>query len=65
LLDERRARQVAAGLGLAVAGSLTVLIEAKKRGLIPQVGPTIEEMIAQGRRISERLKAHVLQLAGE
>lgn len=65
LLDERRARQVAAGLGLTVAGSLTVLIEAKKRGLIPRVGPIIEQMIAQGRHISEQLKAHVLRLAGE
>jgi len=65
LLDERRARQVASSLGLTVAGSLTVLVEAKKRGLITHVGPVIEQMIAQGRRISVQLKAHVLQLAGE
>lgn len=65
LLDEQRARRVAVRLGLSIAGSLTVLVEAKRRGLIPLVEPVVDQMIAQGRRISAGLKAHVLQLAGE
>lgn len=65
LLDERRARREAARLGLPVAGSLTVLLEAKRRGNIAQVGPILEKMVAQGRRISASLRLHVLALAGE
>ncbi|HKV84749.1 MAG TPA: DUF3368 domain-containing protein [Ktedonobacterales bacterium] len=65
LLDETRARRIAARLGLPIAGSLTVLIEAKRRGHIPLVTPIVDQMIAQGRRISDRLRMTVLQLAGE
>ena len=65
LLDEQRARREAKRLGLPIAGSLTVLLEAKRRGLLPLVGPIIDQMIAQGRRIGADLKAHVLTLAGE
>lgn len=65
LLDEQRARRAAVQLGLPIAGSLTVLLEAKRRGLIPLVGPILDRMVAQGRRISAPLKARVLDLAGE
>ncbi|HEU4783080.1 MAG TPA: DUF3368 domain-containing protein [Ktedonobacterales bacterium] len=65
LLDEQRARREATRLGLPIAGTLTVLLEAKRRGILPLVGPVLDQMIAQGRRISADLKAHVLALAGE
>lgn len=65
LLDEQRARREATRLGLPIAGSLTVLLEAKRRGILPLVGPVLDQMIAQGRRIGSKLKAHVLMLAGE
>ena len=65
LLDEQRARREATRLGLPIAGSLTLLLEAKRRGLLLLVGPALDQMIAQGRRISVDLKAHVLALAGE
>ena len=65
LLDEQRARRAAVRLGLPIAGSLTVLIEAKQQGLIPLVELVVDQMIAQGRRINASLRTHVLQLAGE
>lgn len=65
LLDERRGRAVAEQLGLPVAGSLTVLLEAKRQGHLPLVAPVIDQMIAQGRRISPRLRVEVLRRAGE
>ena len=65
LLDEQRARRIAVQLGLPIAGSLTVLIEAKQQGLILLVGPILDQMVMQGRRISPGLKARVLMLAGE
>jgi uncharacterized protein len=65
LLDERRARREAARLGLPVAGSLSVLVAAKQRGLLPAVAPVVDQMIAQGRRIGNNLRAKILALAGE
>ncbi len=65
LLDERRGRQVAQKLGLKVAGSLTVLLEAKGQGLIPLIAPVVDQMIAQGRRISSALRQQVVVLANE
>jgi uncharacterized protein len=64
-LDERRGRAVAEQLGLPVVGTMTVLIEAKRQGHVPLVAPIIDQMIAQGRRISPRLRAEVLTRAGE
>jgi predicted nucleic acid-binding protein len=65
LLDERRGRIVAERLGLPVVGTMTVLIEAKRQGHISLVAPIIDQMIAQGRRISPQLRAEVLRHAGE
>lgn len=64
-LDERRGRHVAQQLGLTVAGSLTVLLEAKSQELIPEVAPIVDQMIGQGRRISSALRRRVLSLANE
>lgn len=65
LIDERRGRAAAKRLGLPVSGSLGVLLEAKSERLIPHVRPYLDQMIAQGRRISPQLRAQALSLAGE
>lgn len=39
LIDERRARRVAARFGIPLTGVLAVLLAAKARGLIPAVRP--------------------------
>lgn len=65
LIDEQRARNVAAQRGLPLAGSLAVLVQAKQHGLIPLVAPVVDAMSAQGRRIGPRLRAHILAQAGE
>lgn len=65
LLDEQRGRRVASQLGLPVAGSLAVLLEAKRHGHITLVGPILDQMVAQGRRISASLRSQVLGAAGE
>lgn len=65
LLDERRGRRAAVRLGLSVAGSLAVLVAAKERGLVPAVGPILEQIIAQGRWIGPDVKHQILVLAGE
>lgn len=65
VLDDRLGRRIATERGLPVIGTMTVLLRAKQQGLIPAVGPVIATMLAQGRRISPRLRAHVLRIAGE
>jgi uncharacterized protein len=65
LLDERSGRTVAQRLGLPVAGSLAVLLQAKQQGLVPLVAPLLDEMVRQGRRISPQLRALVFMRAGE
>lgn len=65
LMDEQRGRAAAKQLGLAVSGSLGVLLEAKIQGIISLVGPYLDQMIAQGRHIGPRLRSQALALAGE
>ena len=44
LLDELEARTVAKHFGLNIMGSIGCLIEAKQRGIIPQIKPHIDRM---------------------
>jgi predicted nucleic acid-binding protein len=66
LLDERRARKVAADLGLRHIGVVGVLIEAKSRGYLAKVKPILDAMISEaGFWISSELYARVMQAANE
>jgi uncharacterized protein len=66
LVDERRGRVVALRLGLNVLGVMAVLLEAKQKGFLPQIRPVLDDLLTKaGFRISQRLYAHVIQMAGE
>jgi uncharacterized protein len=65
LLDDKLARKTAASLGLPVAGTLAILLRAKRAQLIPAVQPIVDQMIAQGRHISHSLRNQLLADAGE
>jgi predicted nucleic acid-binding protein len=66
LVDERRARSVAQRLGQPVIGVLGVVVEAKLSGLISAVGPLLEDLTERaGFRVSEALRARVIEVAGE
>jgi predicted nucleic acid-binding protein len=66
LIDERRGRKVASRLGVRPIGTLGVLIEAKQKDLIPEVGPILKDLQEKaGFRISIQLHEHVLAVAGE
>jgi len=71
IIDERAARllierdpEVRARLG-SVTGSLGLILLAKRRGVIQAVRPVLDELIAQGFRISADLYRDVLVQAGE
>jgi predicted nucleic acid-binding protein len=65
LVDERAARRAAQGIGLRVMGTLGVLLAAKRKGLVKEVRPLVDELVRQGFRVSPRLVRQVLLAAGE
>jgi predicted nucleic acid-binding protein len=66
LLDELRGRSVAARLGIAVVGTIGLLVTAKKRGLIPAARPLIAQVRTHGGLwVTEKLVAEVLARLGE
>jgi len=66
LIDERRGRQVAARMGLTYIGLLGVLLEAKRKGFLPEVKTVLDDLIAKaGFWVSRELYIRVLQAAGE
>lgn len=66
LLDERKARSVAAYLDLHVAGLLDVLQAAKQRHLIAAIKPVLDDLVAHANfHLSRKLYQRTLHMAGE
>jgi uncharacterized protein len=65
LIDDQLGRQAARRLGLVVTGTVGVVIEAKRGGLVSAVRPLLEEMQAQGYWLSDELINLAVALAGE
>ena len=65
LMDERLGREVAQRRGLAVVGSAGVLLQAKRKGLLPAVAPVLARMKTEGYFLSDALVREVLQRVGE
>lgn len=66
LFDERKARKIARTVyGLHVIGSARVLVEAKKRGLLDNVGAALQAMRDGGYWISDSIVDIALHHAGE
>lgn len=54
VLDDERARRMARRLGLSVTGTVGLLIEGRRRGLIGSVVAVLDELVGSGFRIGER-----------
>jgi predicted nucleic acid-binding protein len=65
IVDEIKGRKVAHALNLTITGSLGILLMAKKKGLIQEVNPFLDEIKRTNFRISSALMAKILQLADE
>lgn len=66
LLDERIARKIASRSGLRLTGVLGILVEAKRKKIIPLVKPLLDAIVAKaGFWIGKALYEAVLQEAGE
>jgi len=65
LVDEEKARKVAAIAGFKVMGILGILLLAKKTGLLEEIKPYIDELQKKSFRISNRVVQEALSAAGE
>jgi len=65
ILDDLKGRNFAGSLGIAITGTLGVVIAAKLSGIIPSVKTVLEEIRQTNFRLTEKLEQLALKLAGE
>jgi uncharacterized protein len=65
IVDDGVARRAADLLNIPFTGTLGLLLDAKKRGLIPAIAPILSELDRLRFRVSVATRAAVLKLAGE
>lgn len=65
ILDDLKARRIARRLGLAVTGTLGILIQAKLAGHLSSVSAAIDDLQLGGMWLDDKVIAAALQTAGE
>lgn len=65
ILDDLKARKYAQSLGLPVAGTVGLLVTAKRRGMIPELRPLLDSLKKQRLYLSDDLLRKALALAKE
>lgn len=65
LIDDRQGRKAAQKLSVPVVGTLRLLLEAKRKGIIRQVKPLLVALEQTGRYLDEQLRRWVLEEAEE
>jgi predicted nucleic acid-binding protein len=65
VLDDRDARRVARQLGIALTGTLGLLVDAKQRALISTVAPLLDELERHNFHMSPRIRNAILKAARE
>ncbi len=60
ILDDSLARRIAKAAGLEVWGSLKILLEGKKQGLVDEIKPLVEGLHSSGLYLSEKIKGRIL-----
>ena len=65
VMDDLQGRRCANSLGVPVMGTLAILLAAKRTGLLDTIRGVVEELVAHGMYLSERIVREVLTAAGE
>ena len=65
IIDELKARQHAARMGLPFKGTVGILLEAKEKGLIAEIKPLLIQLRNNGIRLSDALINNALRAANE
>ena len=65
IIDDLKGRKFAQQLGLAIIGTIGVIVDAKLSGIIPSVKTVLSKIRKTNFRITERLEFMILKKAGE
>jgi len=65
ILDDKLARQVAENLKIKLIGTLGVLLDAKRAGLVSTVAPLLDKLHTLRFRLDPETRLAVLRIAGE
>ncbi len=65
LIDDLDGRRAATACGLAIRGTIGVLVEARRDGLLPALRPVLDQLALSGFRLDERLYRAALEAVGE
>lgn len=65
LIDEQKGRREARRMGIEIVGTGALLVAAKRRGMVTEVAPLLEQMVQDGYRLSTRLCQALLEQCGE
>ncbi len=65
ILDDLKARKIAKKMGVKIMGTLSLLLEAKRRGKIKNIKDVLDKLISENFRISKELYYKALDLANE
>ncbi len=65
VIDEKKARGVAENMGIAITGTLGILVDAKRQNRLKELKPLLDNMIINNIRISDKLYNDVLELVSE
>ena len=65
ILDDYKARNIAAQLGIIYTGTIGVIIKAKLKGIIPAVKPLLEKIKQTDFRLSPEIEIQALKEADE
>jgi predicted nucleic acid-binding protein len=65
VLDDALARRVAETLNLRLTGTLGLLLDAKRKGIVPALAPVLDQLEALRFRLAAHTRAAVLKLAEE
>jgi predicted nucleic acid-binding protein len=65
VLDDLTARRCAREKGIPVERTISLVIQAKHRGIIPAVQPVVDRLRVMGMYLSDRFVEQVRRAAGE
>jgi predicted nucleic acid-binding protein len=65
IIDDLKGRKFASQLGLAIIGTIGVIVDAKLAGVIPSVKPILSKIKSTNFRITEQLELLIIKRAGE
>lgn len=65
IIDDRAAKKCANTFSIKTKGTLSIVMSAKKAGLIPEVKPVLDQMIEAGFRIKDSLYKKVIEMVNE